>query len=181
MTPLKKPLVYERLYVYILLYTDVFRFKYMFNVSISECFSVLNMSIVCIRDTARSKSIPLMCTHVDPYKFSIVHPPRTNHTESPNNQHKTLMKNIHHMTIKYLTYLVLNNMKLDNKQTLVPRLNKMKQHDTTPELTSQRWHNTLYYITGHRDQYKVNGLIFMPVFNTSVIFTFIFFAISILR
>jgi hypothetical protein len=48
----------------------------MSNVSIRECFSVLNMSIVCIRNTARSKSIPLLCTHVDPYKFSTVHPPR---------------------------------------------------------------------------------------------------------
>jgi hypothetical protein len=48
----------------------------MFNVSIRECFSVLNMSIVCIRNMARSKSIPLLCTHVDPYKFSTVHPPR---------------------------------------------------------------------------------------------------------
>ena len=51
----------------------------MSNVSIRECFSILNMSIVCIRNTARSKSIPLSCTHVDPYKFSIVHPPRKNH------------------------------------------------------------------------------------------------------
>jgi len=59
------------------LYTYVFRFIYMSNVSIRECFSVLNMSIVCIRNTARSKSIPLLCTHVDPYKFSTVHPPRT--------------------------------------------------------------------------------------------------------
>jgi hypothetical protein len=49
----------------------------MFNVSIRECFSALNMSIVCIRNTARSKSIPLLCTHVDPYKFSTVHPPST--------------------------------------------------------------------------------------------------------
>jgi hypothetical protein len=57
------------------LYTNVFRFIYMSNVSICECFLVLNMSIVCIRNTARSKSIPLMCTHVDPYKFSTVHPP----------------------------------------------------------------------------------------------------------
>jgi hypothetical protein len=48
----------------------------MFNVSIRECFSVLNVSIVCIRNTARSKSIPLLCTHVGPYKFSVVHPPR---------------------------------------------------------------------------------------------------------
>jgi len=31
--------------------------------------------IVCIRNTARSKSIPLLCTHVDSYKFSTVHPP----------------------------------------------------------------------------------------------------------
>ena len=33
---------------------------------------------------------------------------------------KTLMKNIHQNTIKYLTYLVLNKRKLDNKQTHVP-------------------------------------------------------------
>jgi len=50
--------------------------NYMFNVSIRECFSVLNVFIVCIRNTARSKSIPLLCTHVDSYKFSTVHPPR---------------------------------------------------------------------------------------------------------
>jgi hypothetical protein len=48
----------------------------MFNVSIRACFSVLNVSIICIRNTARSKSIPLLCTHVDSYKFSTVHPPR---------------------------------------------------------------------------------------------------------
>jgi hypothetical protein len=47
----------------------------MFNVSIREYFSVLNVFIVCIRNTARSKSIPLLCTHVDSYKFSTVHPP----------------------------------------------------------------------------------------------------------
>jgi hypothetical protein len=50
-------------------------FKYMFNVSICEYFSVLNVCIVCIRNTARSKSIPLLCTHVDSYKISTVHPP----------------------------------------------------------------------------------------------------------
>jgi hypothetical protein len=49
----------------------------MFNVSIREYFSVLNVSIVCILNTVRSKSIPLLCTHVDSYKFSKVHPPRT--------------------------------------------------------------------------------------------------------
>ena len=38
MTPSKKPLVYERLYVQIPLYTDVFPFKYMFNVNIREYF-----------------------------------------------------------------------------------------------------------------------------------------------
>jgi hypothetical protein len=61
------------------LYTDVFRFKYMFNVSIREYFSVLNVFIVCIRNNARSKSIPLLCTHVDSYKFSTVHPPKRKH------------------------------------------------------------------------------------------------------
>jgi hypothetical protein len=75
MTPPKNPLVYEGLYVYIPLYTYVLRFKYMFNVSIREYFPVLNLFIVCIRNTARSKSIPLMCTHVDSYKFSTMHPP----------------------------------------------------------------------------------------------------------
>jgi hypothetical protein len=53
----------------------------MFNVSIRECFSVLNISIVCICNTTRSKSIPLMCTHVDPYKFSTVHPPSSGSLE----------------------------------------------------------------------------------------------------
>ena len=33
-----------------------------------------NMSTICIRNTARSKSIPLMCTHVYSYMFSKVHP-----------------------------------------------------------------------------------------------------------
>jgi hypothetical protein len=46
----------------------------MFNVSIREYFSVLNVFIVCIRNTARSKSIPFLCTHVDSHKFSTVHP-----------------------------------------------------------------------------------------------------------
>jgi hypothetical protein len=47
----------------------------MLNVSIREYFLVLNVFIVCICNTARSKSIPLLCTHVDSYKFSTVHPP----------------------------------------------------------------------------------------------------------
>ena len=75
MTPPKKPLVYERLCVHIPLYTDVFRFKYMFNVSIREYFSVLNVFIVCIRNTTVFKLIPLVCTHVYSYMFSTVHPP----------------------------------------------------------------------------------------------------------
>ena len=33
-----------------------------------------NMYTICIRNTARSKSIPLLCTHVYSYMFSIVHP-----------------------------------------------------------------------------------------------------------
>ena len=33
---------------------------------------------------------------------------------------KTLMRNIHQNAIKYLTYLVLNKRKLDNKQTPIP-------------------------------------------------------------
>ena len=35
-----------------------------------------NMYTICIRNTARSKSIPLLCTHVYSYMFSTVHPPR---------------------------------------------------------------------------------------------------------
>jgi hypothetical protein len=38
----------------------------------------------------------------------------------PKNNIKTLMKKIHENAIKYLTYLVLNKRKLDNKQTPVP-------------------------------------------------------------
>ena len=37
----------------------------------------------------------------------------------PKTSIKTLMKNIHQNAIKYLTYLVLNKRKLDNKQTTV--------------------------------------------------------------
>ena len=42
----------------------------------------------------------------------------TNLKISKNNT-KTLMKNIHKNTIKYLTYLVLNKRKLENKQAIV--------------------------------------------------------------
>jgi hypothetical protein len=47
----------------------------MFNVSIREYFSVLNVFIVCIRNTAVFKLIPVLCTHVYSYMFSTVHPP----------------------------------------------------------------------------------------------------------
>jgi hypothetical protein len=46
----------------------------MFNVSICEYFSVLNVFTVCIRNTAMFKLIPLLCTHVYSYMFSTVHP-----------------------------------------------------------------------------------------------------------
>ena len=49
----------------------------MFNVSIREYFSILNMFIVCIRNTAVFKLIPLLCTHVYSYMFSTVHPRAT--------------------------------------------------------------------------------------------------------
>ena len=48
----------------------------MFNVSIREYFSILNVFIVCIRNTIMFKLIPLQCIHVDSYMFSTVHPPR---------------------------------------------------------------------------------------------------------
>jgi hypothetical protein len=51
----------------------------MFNVSIREYFSVLNVFIVCICNTAVFKLIPLLCTHVYSYMFSTVHPPRVAH------------------------------------------------------------------------------------------------------
>ena len=35
-----------------------------------------NMYTICICNTARSKTIPFMCTHVYSYMFSTVHPPR---------------------------------------------------------------------------------------------------------
>ena len=38
----------------------------------------------------------------------------------PKNSIKTLMKNIHQNAIKYLTYLVLNKRKLENKQATIP-------------------------------------------------------------
>ena len=47
----------------------------MFNVSIRECFSILNVFILCVRNMARSKSNPLLSTHVDSYMFSTLHPP----------------------------------------------------------------------------------------------------------
>ena len=50
--------------------------KYMFNVSICEYFSVLNVFIVCICNTTLFKLIPLLCTHVYSYMFSTMHPPR---------------------------------------------------------------------------------------------------------
>jgi hypothetical protein len=64
------------------LYTYVFPFKYMYNVSIRE-YPILNVFIVCIHNTARSKSIPLMCTHVDSCKFSTVYPPIEHWTWQP--------------------------------------------------------------------------------------------------
>ena len=47
----------------------------MFHVSIREYFSVPNVFIVRIRNTARSKSNPFMCTHVDSYMFNTLRPP----------------------------------------------------------------------------------------------------------
>ena len=38
----------------------------------------------------------------------------------PKTSVKTLMRNLHQNAIKYLTYLILNKRKLDNKQAHVP-------------------------------------------------------------
>ena len=46
----------------------------MFDVSVREFFAVLNVFIVCIRNTAICKLIPLLCTHVYLYIFSTLHP-----------------------------------------------------------------------------------------------------------
>jgi hypothetical protein len=43
----------------------------MFNVSICEYFLVLNVFIVCIHNTVVFKLIPLLCTHVYLYMFSM--------------------------------------------------------------------------------------------------------------
>ena len=39
---------------------------------------------------------------------------------------------------------------------------------------TQRRYNALYCITGHRDHYRADGLAFMPVYNTGVIFSYLF-------
>ena len=41
-----------------------------------------NMYTICIRNMARSKSIPLLCTHVGSYKFRKVHPPSQQRTDN---------------------------------------------------------------------------------------------------
>ena len=41
---------------------------------------------------------------------------------------------------------------------------------------TQRRHKTLYCIMGHHDQYRANGLAFMPVLNNGVVFSFSFLA-----
>ena len=40
-----------------------------------------------------------------------------NNLKLPKSDIKTLVKSLHHNAIKYLTYLVLNKRKFDNKQT----------------------------------------------------------------
>ena len=60
--------------------------KYVFNVSIHEHFSVLNVFVVCIRNMAVFKLIALMCTHVYSYMFSTVHP-RSQVLMKASNQH----------------------------------------------------------------------------------------------
>jgi hypothetical protein len=72
------------------LYTYVFRFKYMSNVSIREYFSVLNVFIVCICNTAVFKIIPLLCTHVYSYMFSTVHPPSVKLKKHRNSKGRTV-------------------------------------------------------------------------------------------
>ena len=52
----------------------------------------------------------------------------------PKTNIKTLMESLHLNAIKELTYLILNKRKLDNKQTPVPPIIKIKY--SPPEPTS---------------------------------------------
>jgi hypothetical protein len=98
----------------------------------------------------------------------------TNQSQSPQNLHQNLMKNIHENAIKYLTYMIMNKKKLDNKQTPVSPTIRWRQSSTSLEPTSQRRHNILYCIMGSRDQHRVNGLIFTPVYKYGRYFFFFF-------
>ena len=50
---------------------------------------------------------------------------KLNNLKIPKANIKNLMKSLHHNAIKYLTYLILNKRKLDNKRSPVPHHNKI--------------------------------------------------------
>ena len=64
---------------------------------------------------------------------------------------KTLMKNLHQNAIKYLTYLVLNKWKLDNKTNKPPSFhreeNEIAAYTTRAHLIKEALHPILYYGT----------------------------------
>jgi hypothetical protein len=61
---------------------------------------------------------------------------KLNSLKIPKANIKTLMKSLHNRDIKYLTYLILNKRKLDNKQTPVPPPQQNWMKKTTLEPTS---------------------------------------------
>ena len=87
------------------------------------------------------------------------------------------MKKIHQNAINYVTYLVLNKRKLDNKQNPIAPLNNkfQKNYLLTLEPTSQKRDNPLCHSTTCRVWHLDNGLNFMPVQCMSVIFLFFIF------
>ena len=88
------------------------------------------------------------------------------------------MKNIHHNTIKYLTYLVLNKRKLDNEQSpvLPYPITFNIFYDSRAHLLIKR-HNTLYCFMDNHDQHKANGLTITPIPGYGHYFFFFFIII----
>ena len=73
------------------------------------------------------------------------------------------MKDLHQNAIKYLTYLILNKRKLDNKQAHVPPTLMIKDNYYTTRTHLSKEAKTLCCITERGDQHKANGLTFIPL------------------
>ena len=79
--------------------------------------------------------------------------------------HKIGLGSVASMYIKYLTYMVLNKRKLENKQTPIPfpqKKNKLGRYVLHLSPPPKR-HNTFRCITEYRDQHQANELIFTPI------------------